>query len=105
MVIFAYIFGWRESTITTLSRADVWISDSHICFHESFCKGFQKLSGNPYRNVWFQASNFPFLLDAFTAYLRVFDATATSDDLWRCSPSDTTLDAALKRVLNAIDSD
>jgi hypothetical protein len=40
MVVFAFIFGWRDSTVCTLLREHVWLQDDWICFHEDFCKGF-----------------------------------------------------------------
>jgi hypothetical protein len=103
VVCFAYIFGWRDSTITTLQLAHVWISeDGLLCFHEDFCKGFQSLSGNPYRNVWYDTQGFPGLLAAFTAFLR--RRPASSLDLWTINSSPVSLSAALHSVLVKIDS-
>lgn len=81
VVCFAYIFGWRDSTVTTLQADVVWVNEHGLlCFHEEFCKGFQTLSGNPYRNVWFDSHCFPGLLPAFTAFLR--RRPSSSSDLW-----------------------
>ena len=40
MVVFAYIFGWRESTVATLSLHHVSLVETVIHFTEDFCKGF-----------------------------------------------------------------
>lgn len=40
MVSFAYVFGWRESTVTTLQREHITLQGSIVHFHEDFCKGF-----------------------------------------------------------------
>lgn len=58
-------------------------------FHEEFCKEFQKLSGHPYKNVWFGSCCFPDLLPAFCyvcAYvlppLRTYGLLKASKCLW-----------------------
>lgn len=60
MVCFAYIFGWRASTVERLERQHMHLElDGMVVFTESFCKGFQKLSGNPYRTLVYDTTLFP----------------------------------------------
>jgi hypothetical protein len=40
MTIFGYVFGWRESTVTSLQLCHVSMVGSVVHFTEDFCKGF-----------------------------------------------------------------
>ena len=43
--------------------------DGMVVFTETFCKGFQKLSGNPYRTVLYDTTLFPGLHEGLRLYL------------------------------------
>lgn len=105
MVVFGVLFGWRESTLVSLERADVFLSDTMLSFSESFCKRFQTAANNPYRTLCYDCTAFPGLYWLFQWYLGERDALASTSLLWDCGSPTPSLMEALTAVLTAIHSD
>lgn len=55
-------------------------ADGMVVFTETFCKGFQKLSGNPYRTVLYDTTLFPGLSEGLRLYLNLTPPEAVG--LW-----------------------
>lgn len=104
MVVFAVLFGWRESTLREIERHDVFISSEGVLsFSESFCKRFQTLSGNPYRVVTYDCTLIEGLPELFRWYVGTIGAQDNGTLLWQFGTAKVpaltpTLLSVLKRV-------
>ena len=89
-----------------LERSDVFLSTSG-CFtlSESFCKSFQKMSGNPYRHISYDRTQFPGLYPVLEDYISARDLVASSSKFWDWGQPPPTLDKALHCVLESVGSD
>lgn len=106
MVTFGVLFGWRESTLISLERKDVFLAEgTSLYFSESFCKRFQTAANNPYRTLCYDCTAFPGLFRLFSWYLGQRDALTTTSLLWDCGSPTPPLKEALNAVLYAIHSD
>lgn len=109
MVFFGLAFGWRESTLYKLERDDVFVNgDGILTFTESFCKRFQKLSGNPYHSMTYDARLIPGLVELVRGFLqerdRLGDPKSSKLWAWQGHPV-PKLGACLDSVLRAVGSD
>ena len=94
MVVFGVLFGWRESTLVSLERKDVFLTGTSITFSESFCKRFQTAANNPYRTLCYDCTAFPGLFGLFEWFLGKRDSLTSTSLLWDCgSPVPSLMEA------------